>query len=185
MSDQAPANNSQTLAIALAVIAVLLAAIIGVMVYNNVQSNQLPAPQATVPATGTGASTGIGGATGGAAPAVDPNFDPKTAARLPKGTTPEQWAKEYYEACQSGDWETAVKRLPADKQASTTPEQLKEQITGYNVTGYKIVSATEEGDKMLVVAEQQTGFGNFTSNWTFVKDGGDWVLQSKAVGGMK
>jgi hypothetical protein len=184
MSEQSN-NNQQTLVIGLAVIAVLLVAIIGVMMFRANASTNLPEPVATAAVAGAvaGANTGAPTDPGAAAPA---QVDPKTAVKLAKGTTPEQWTEQYYKACDSGDWATAVKRLPADKQASTTADSLKEQVGGYGIVGYKISSSSEQGDQAIIVVDQETSqYGTFENTWTFAKTDGEWVVVSKAVTGMK
>jgi hypothetical protein len=187
MSDQAQNNNQQMIVIALAVIAVLLAAIAGVIIWQQSQA-AVPAVPAQAPAAtptqDAAAPAGMGGTTQ-AAP--DPAaVDPSGATKVPKGTEPEAFVKAYYDACDSGDWEAAYKALPADKQAGQTPEGLQQQVEGYNVTGFTITSANVEGDKATVMVDQVTGsYGTFENQWTFVKKDGAWLVTSKQVTGMK
>ena len=76
--------------------------------------------------------------------------------------------------------------LPAAKKAGSSPDALKQQVEGYGVVGYKVVSATEEGNKATVVVDQQTSqYGTFENTWVFQKDGDTWLVASKAVTGMK
>jgi hypothetical protein len=195
MSDQtATSSNQNTIVIALVGIAVVLAAVVGYMLWQ--QANALPPAQPAAqqtPADAQGAApadAGQGDAATGAdagASTEAPPIDPATAVALPEGTSPEQWVTEYYEATESGDFAAAVQHLPADKQAQTTPESLEEQLAGYGISGFSVVSATEEGDKATVVVDQTTNsFGTFENTWTFVKaDDGAWVVSTKAVTGMK
>ena len=92
-------QNNKMIVTALAVIAVLLAAIAGFIIYQ--QSTALPgvtvAPSTGATGTGTTGTgtTGsgmMGGATGGTTggAAASAPFDPKTATKVPKGMTPEQ-----------------------------------------------------------------------------------------------
>ena len=172
-------NQQKTIVIGLGVVVVLLVGIIGVMMYQ--QSVAVPEPSVN------GAAQSAPAPAGGEQPAAQPApVDPASAVKLPEGTTPEQWVDEYYAACDKGDYETAVSRLPADKQAGTTPEALGEQLAGYGITGYSITSATEEGDAAVVVVDQTTdSFGTFENTWQFQKDGDGWIVVSKAVTGMK
>ncbi len=196
MSEQAQGNNQQMIVIALAVIAVLLAAIMGVLIWQQSQaavpavSSQaapaaVPAPSATAP-SGMGAGTG---ADAGAAPQAAPDpavVDPSAATALPKGTEPEAFVKSYYEACDKGDWEAAYDALPADKKQGQTPDGLKQQVEGYNVTSFAITNAAVEGDKATIMVDQVTGaYGTFENQWTFVKKDGAWYATSKQVTGMK
>jgi hypothetical protein len=198
MTDQtATPSNQNTIVIALVGIAVVLAAIVGYMLWQ--QSSALPPaqPAQQVPADSQGIAPTDGGqggaapgaeagAAGAGAPTEAPPIDPASAVALPEGTSPEQWVTEYYEATENGDFQTAVSHLPADKQASTTPEGLQEQLAGYGITGFSVVSATEEGDQAVVVVDQTTNsFGTFENTWTFAKTDGGWVIASKAVTGMK
>ena len=167
MSEQATGNSQQTLVIGLVVIAALLAAIVGVIIYQQSSANSLPQPTAqTAPATDpAGAPAGMGGAPAGmgdapagmgqGAPAAE--FDAKTATKVAKGVEPEAWVTEYYEACDKDDWAAAFDRLPAAKKANNSPDALKAQVSGYGIEGFKVTSAKVEGDKATVIVDQVTG----------------------------
>ncbi len=180
MSEQAQTNSQQTLVIGLVVIAALLAAIVGVIIYQ--QSTALPAPnvQATpqtpeqqTPPAGMGQSAPVA-------------FDPKVATKLDKGVEPEEWVKQYYEACDKDDWQGAFSRLPAAKKTGNSPDALKEQVSQYGIKGFKITSAKIEGDKASVLVDQVTGqYGTFENTWTFTKVDGEWLVENKAVTGMR
>jgi len=184
---------TNTVVIGLVVVVVVLAAGLGYAVYNNNRAvptiTELPASSTTADgssdaAASTGAGTGAMGAATGAAASTD--FDPKTATKVAAGTTPEKWVDAYYAAADKGDWETAYNHLPAAKKAGSSPDALKQQVEGYGVVGYKVVSATEEGNKATVVVDQQTSqYGTFENTWVFQKDGDTWLVASKAVTGMK
>lgn len=183
MSEQVRRTDQQTLAIGLGVIAVLLAVIVGLIVYFQGQRTAIPEPTGqagTAPApAGQQAPAGMGQQAAAA-------FDPKTATKVPKGVEPEEFVKGYYEACEKGDWTAAFNALPAAKKAGNSPEALKEQVTGYGIKSYKITSAKVEGDKATVTVDQVTGqYGTFENTWTFVKKDGVWLVESKAVTGMK
>lgn len=188
-------NSQQTLVIGLVVIAALLMAIVGVLVYQ--QANAIPAPTVTnqtpvgQPSPAAGGSTtggtnggttgGTTGQTGAAAP-----VDPKSATKVPKGTEPEAFVEAYYAACEKGDWQAAFDALPADKKVGQTPDGLKEQVGGYGIKSFKVTGAQVQGDKARVDAEQVTAnYGTFVNTWTFVKKDGTWYVESKAVTGMK
>ncbi len=184
MSEQATTTNQQTIVIGLVVIAALLAAIVGVLIYQQSQAASIPEP--TVQGATSGATgqqmppTGMGGQT------TPAQFDPAKATKVPKGTEPEAFVTAYYTACEKGDWQAAFDALPADKKAGNSPEALKEQVTGYGIKEFKVTGATVEGDKATVKVEQVTGqYGTFENTWTFVKKDGQWLVESKAVTGMK
>jgi uncharacterized membrane protein len=189
MSEQTQTNN--TLVIALVVIAVLLAAIVGVIIYR--QNTAVPAVTATAPATtpapaegsASGAmGGGMGGATGGTSTPAE--VDPATATKVPNGTDPAEYVNAYYEACAKGDWQAAYDMLPADKKAGNSPDALKEQVSGYGIESFTVSKAEIKGDSASVNAEQVTGqYGTFVNTWTFTKDGETWLVASKAVTGMK
>ena len=189
MSEQTKINQ-QTLVIGLVVVAVLLAATAGAVIWR--QSSTLPEPTATTPATqpSTDATAGAagagGGATGAGGAAAPADVDPKSATAVPKGSEPEEYVKSYYEACDKGDWEAAFNALPADKKANNSPDALEQQVSGYGVESFAITGATVEGDSATVKVDQVTAsYGTFENTWTFVKKDGEWFVASKAVTGMK
>ncbi len=200
-------QNQKYLVIGLAVVALVLAGVIAWLVLgsNNSanpaspattnlggteQAAELPPGHPSTTDTGTaGAPAGMGGAPagmGGATAAPPANFDPTTATKVPADSDPKKFVDAYYAAVMKDDYATAFKHLPADKQTGSSPDALKQQIEGYGVTGYTITSAAQQGDSYTVNADQKTSsYGTFSNTWVFVKNGNVWVLQSKAVTGMK
>ncbi len=187
MSEQAQQNNQQMIVIGLAVIAILLAAIVGVLIWQ--QNKAIPAPTSTsqAPVTqdpaaaATGAPAGMGAATGETV-----EFDPATATKVPAGTEPEAYVKSYYEACDAGDYAKAYALLPKDKQASYgDANAFGEQLKGYGITGYELEPAKVDGDTATITAWQQTPMGAFGYTWEIVKVDGEWVVKSRNQSGMK
>ena len=195
-------QNQKYLVIGLAVVALVLAGVVAWLVLgsNNSgnpaspattdlgaaqQQGQVPAGQpSTATAGGAPAGSPMGGAA--AAPQAPANFDPKSATKVPAGSDPKKFVDEYYAAVMKKDYATAFKHLPADKQTGSNPDALKQQIEGYGITGYEITGASQQGDQYSVAADQKTSsYGTFSNTWVFVKNGNVWVLQSKAVTGMK
>jgi hypothetical protein len=180
MSTQTQSNNQQIIVIGLIVIAALLAGIVGVIVYQ--QTRAIPAT--TADATQTQTQTPQTNTQSPATPAGD--FDPKAATKVPKGTDPEAYVKAYYTACDKGDWQAAFDALPTAKKANNSPDALKQQVTGYGIKSFAITDSKVEGDKATVTVDQVTGqYGTFVNTWTFVKKDGTWLVESKAVTGMK
>jgi hypothetical protein len=191
-------QNQKYLVIGLAVVALVLAGVIAWLVIGSNSSadtaasgttNAATTQQQTQPSAGTTTGGAMGGATtGGAAAAgqAPATFDPKTATKVPAGSDPKKFVDEYYAAVMKKDYATAFKHLPADKQTGSSPDALKQQIEGYGITGYSITGAQEQGGQYTVNADQVTSsYGTFSNTWLFVKNGNAWVLQSKAVTGMK
>jgi hypothetical protein len=173
--------------IALVVVAVLLVGGLGYLIWNN--SQKLPAPTltGTTSNSASSATTSTGSGATGSTSLVPAEFDEKSATKLPAGTTPEKWVDEYYAAADKGDWQTAFDHLPTLKQKDyVSADGLKQQVSGYGVVGYKITSATEQGDQAKVTVDQQTSqYGTFENTWVFEKSGSTWVVAGKAVTGMK
>jgi hypothetical protein len=182
-----PRATTNNVVIALVVVVVLLVGGLGYVIWHNSQA--LPAPTATVnSSSNTAASTtATSSASTGAASLVPADFDAKSATKLPSGTTPEKWVDEYYAAADKGDWQTAFDHLPTLKQKDyATADGLKQQVASYGVVGYKITSATEQGDQATVTVDQETSqYGTFENTWIFQKSGSTWVVAGKAVTGMK
>ncbi|PKQ16791.1 MAG: hypothetical protein CVT67_03200 [Actinobacteria bacterium HGW-Actinobacteria-7] len=199
MSEQAQNNNQQMIMIALAVIAVLLAAIVGVMIWQQTRAAAPAVPVASAPVA-TDPAANPAADPNAAAPSTAPStnsgtpnqaapdpaaFDVSGATKVAKGT-PTDFVTAYYEACDKGDWAAAYSMLPADKQQGQTPEGLQQQVEGYSVQSFSIAGSNIEKDKATVIADQVTAsYGTFENQWTFVKKDGTWYVASKAVTGMK
>ena len=185
MSENArPAVNNVVIALIVAV--VVLAAGLGYVIWKNNSSVPAVGDVSTGSNTATTATSTAGAGTGTGTSIVPTDFDAKTATEVPSGTTPEKWVDEYYAAADKGDWATAFKHLPSAKQTGSSPDALKQQVAGYGVTGYKITSATEQGDQATVTVDQETSqYGTFQNTWVFKKQGSTWVVAGKAVTGMK
>jgi len=187
MSEQTQ-NTNQMVVIGLAVVAVLLAAIAGILVWQQSQAAQLPVPAATTaPATTPEAPAGMGGAPagmGGAASSAPVEFDAKTATKVPEGMTPIELVKAYHEAVAAGDYEAAYKMLPIDKQQSYGDAAAYEaQVKAYGITSYEMGQPTEEGDTFTVAATQVTPQMPITYTWTLKKVGDQWYVAARTMGG--
>ncbi len=176
-------STQKQIVIGLVVIAALLAAIVGVLIWQN-NSNSVPAPTAT--GTQTGAATDTSGTTmpgaNTGAPAAE--FDPATAPKVAADQTPEAYVKAYYQACQDGKFADAYKMLPTATQAYYQNEAgFESTLKGYGITGFSVQPQKESGDTITVVGAQQAQGMEFPYTWTFVKgDGGAWLVQSRNMG---
>ncbi|GAB4279420.1 MAG: hypothetical protein Kow0056_12540 [Coriobacteriia bacterium] len=179
---QATLQPNKTILALVAVILLLVAVIAGVLV---AKSGDVPGPDSAATSAGTSGVADAGGAQAGgvAPPAAD--FDPTTATKVPADVTPEDFVAGYYEAVLAGDWEEAYSRQPAARQTGDV-DGFAQQIQGYGVVGYEITGATQQGDQYMVTVDQQTAqYGTFVNQWVFYNHEGEWVVQDKAVTGMK
>jgi hypothetical protein len=181
MSDQTQSNNSQTIVIALVVVAVLLASLVGVLIYQQsktAQIAQLTPPAATTEPAAT-PPAGMGAPAGEAVA-----FDEKTATKVPAGTTVEDYLKAYHEAVVAGKYDVAYKMLPLDKQKSYgDAASYASQVKGYGINGYKLGTTTEEGDSATIVALMENPAMPITYTWVFKKVGDAWFVASRTMGG--
>jgi len=198
MSEQTQSNSQQTIVIALAVIAVLLAAIVGVLIYQQSQSAKLAASSATadtatssgsgIPAgmggTATGGTGAMGGTASGGTAAAATEFDVKTATKVPAGMTPVEMVKAYNEDVIAGKYAVAYKLLPLDKQKSYGDAAAYEtQVKAYGITTYNMGTPVETADSVSVAAEQVTPQMPITYTWEFKKVGGQWYVAARTMGG--
>ncbi|HEY3317722.1 MAG TPA: hypothetical protein VGK50_04805 [Coriobacteriia bacterium] len=175
-------SNQKMIIALLGVVAVLLAVIVGVLVFKS-PSSSVPAVDTTalqqLPSTTgtgtTGAPTGMPGAT------PSGPFDPAKATKV--SGDPKTHVDKYFSAIVKGDYATAFKLLPVDKQAQGE-EAFASQIKGYGMSKYELGKADIGTDKATVQATVQTSGGPFTYIWSFVKYKGAWVVESRKIGGM-
>ena len=181
MSEQTQSNN-QTVVIALVVIAVLLAAIVGVLIYQQSQSAKL-ATVGAAPSASTDAGTAAQ-APAGMNAGTTTAFDAKTATKVPAGMTPAQLVKAYNEDVIAGKYADAYKLLPLDTKTNYGDvTAYGTQLKGYGITSYKIGTPAENGDTVTIAAEQVTPQMPITYTWTFKKVGSQWYVASRVMGG--
>lgn len=176
-------NNQQAIVLALVVIAVLMAAIVGVLIYQQSKAASIPAP-VDASASQTQPPAGIGGATG--APAgggTEAKFDAKTAPKVPQGTEPEAYVRNYYELCDKGKYDEAYKMLPTATQAYYgDASKFKSTLEGYGITGFDVKKSTATDKEVKVVGTQKAQGMEFAYTWTLVKQGSDWLVKSRDMG---
>lgn len=178
--ESAPAQN-KTVLILLGVIVVLLAALVAIFVVSRPAATPDTTSQGTTPPAA--AETSGTTAQAGMAPSTAGTFDPATATKVPGSTTPEAYAKLYYQSILDKKWEQAFKMQPAASQQGQSVAQFQQtQEQMYGMTAFKIVSAKIEGDTATVEVEQTLGAnGTWGALWTFVKYNGGWVVKSRQV----
>jgi hypothetical protein len=178
MSEQTQANNQQMIVYALIAIAVLLAVIVGFMIYQNVQGS---AGMSTTTPPPTSNASDIAAKMPTAAQPVA--FDPSTATKLPAGMTPQEALKTYMENVKAGKYAEAFELLPlTQKNSYGTADAYGEQLKAYGITGYKISDPTTNGGDVLIVSEQDTPAMNISYTWTYTKVGSTWYVKSREMG---
>ncbi|MDF1542020.1 MAG: hypothetical protein RQ731_03175 [Anaerosomatales bacterium] len=177
MSQSALGQKQVTLLLAVA--AVLLAAVIGILVWQN--SNSSPtasvAPVSTDPVAQ--APTGMG------AQVPEVEFDPATAPAVPEGQTPLEYLTGYYEACAAKEYETAYGLLPvASQQYYGDAASFEQTLEGYGISDFSVDEPVEGGDTVSIVGWQVAQGMTFGYEWTFVKaDDGTWRVKSRTMAG--
>jgi hypothetical protein len=111
-------------------------------------------------------------------------FDPATATKVPADSDPEKFVTAYYQAILDKKWDVAFKMQPAKSQVGQTVEafqQTQEQM--YGMTKFEIADAQIGSTEATVVVAQtlKEPNGVWTAVWTFVKDGGNWLVKARAV----
>ena len=191
MSEDTQSTNQQTIVIALVVIAVLLAAIVGVVIWQASEAaNTLPSPtpiSGVVVPSAAGTDTAPSSSGQVVKPATTDaagSFDAKTATKVPKGMSPEQMLKAYGDAILGNKYADAYKMLPLDKQQSYGDSAAYEaQVKGYGITGFNTGKPVADGDTVTIVSEQVTPQMPITYTWSFKKVDGAWYVVSRTMGG--
>jgi len=179
--------TQKQLVIGLAVVAALLAAIIGLLVWQN--ASGVPAPTSNA---GAVADTSGGDTSGQMPPAntgssAGGEFDPATAPTVPAEETCESYVNRYYELCQEGDYATAYTMLPTATQAYYGDAAGFEQtLTGYAISGFSVQPQVEGDGQISVVGIQQAQGMDFPYTWVFVQgENGEWLVKAREMGGMQ
>lgn len=181
MSDQAQTNNQQVIVYALVAIAVLLAAIVGFMIYSNMKSGSSVAGSSTTAPADSAAADIASQMPSTPQPVA---FDPKTATKLPAGMTPEQALKAYNDDIMKKKYTEAYNLLPlAQKTSYGTADAYGSQVGQYGITGYKLGQPVTTGTDVSISAEQDTPQMNISYTWTYTKVGKDWYVKSRTMGG--
>ncbi len=181
MSQSALGQKQVTLLLVAA--AVLLAAIVGVLVWQNTNAPEVPAVgSATEPAGGSMGGAAPPANMGSAqAPAVE--FDLATAPAVAEGQTPAEYVTAYYEACAAKDYGAAYELLPvASQQYYGDAASFEATLESYGVTDYSVGDAVESGDSVSVVGGQEAQGMMVSYEWLFVQaDDGTLRLKSRTM----
>lgn len=180
-------TNQNKIVYALVAVAVILAGVVGYMVWGG--SSEVPAPTATAENTNptnttpstNGTSTGMPPANTGSQTA----FDPASAPKVPADETPEEYVRRYYQSCADGDFATAYTMLPvATQQYYGDAAAFQQTLEGYEISGFEVSPQVESGDQVTVVGTQSAQGMPFPYTWTFVKgEDGSWLCKSREMGG--
>jgi FlaG/FlaF family flagellin (archaellin) len=149
-------NTNRTVMILAGAVVVLLIAFVAVVVLNT-GSGATPAPTATTDGTAATATTATSN------PGMTPStaFDP---ANIDK------------------KWDAAFKMQPAASQSGTVADFQSTQEM-YGMTAFTIFADTTGSTDATVVVRQDLGTnGIWNATWTFVKDGGTWLVKTRKVG---
>ncbi len=179
------AGADKTVVALLGAVVVLLLVVVGIVAWPALAGDDTPPP--TQDAAQSAPSQGDVPADMPAGTAVA-EVDPAEATQVPADTTPEDFASAYYESLLAGDFGDAYNRLPTSDKVQTYPtvEDFQATIQGYGVTGYELVSFQDTDDGFYtVIVDQGTDYGTFTNQWVFQAVDGGWVVNDKAVTGMK
>ncbi|HEY5516728.1 MAG TPA: hypothetical protein VIL15_00525 [Coriobacteriia bacterium] len=172
-------TNRIVMYLSIAVVVLLVAFVAVVIVISG------GAKTASTPGTTPTSTTSTGTTQGGMSPsAPDATFDPATATKVPAGSDPTKFATTYYQAILDKKWDVAFKMQPAKSQVGQTVEafqQTQEQM--YGMTKFEIADSQIGSTEATVVVAQtlRDPNGVWTATWTFVKDGGNWLVKARAV----
>lgn len=177
MSESAVGNKQVTILIAIAV--VLVAAVVGIIVWQNSQASRT----AVAPVQTSGMPVQQPAAMGGQAPEVE--FDPATAPAVPQGQTPLEYLQSYYKACEANDYATAFKMLPvASQKYYVDAAGFEETLRNYGISEFSVDEPVENGDTVSIIGWQVAQGMTFGYEWTFVKaDDGTWRVKSRTMAG--
>jgi len=179
MSETTGARNNMV-PILLGVVAVLLLAIIGILVFGGTGGTDTASSDTT---DSTTAGTVTTSDQAGMSSSTSAEFDAATATQVPEDMTPEEYVAAYYQAILDQEWETAFAMQPATSQEGQTAADFQSTQEMYGMTAFAIEDAQDDGETAVVTASQDLGAnGIWAAQWTFVMYDGTWVVQSRAVG---
>lgn len=173
--------TQKQLVIGLVVIAALLAAIIGIVIYQG--GNSVPDVNTAAVPTGTDPAASPQG--NPVSPTGTEEFDPATAPVVPADETPEEYVNRYYQAAADKDYEAAYIMLPTATQVYYGDSAgFQSTLEGYGLSGFSVNPQAEAEGRITVVGVQEAQGMQFPYTWTFVTgDDGSWLVMSREMGG--
>lgn len=170
-------NTNRTVMLLAGAVVVLLIAFVAVVVLNNGGGT----PVATAP-TGTSATPTTTSTSNPGMASSATSFDPATATKVAAKDTPKTFVSAYYQAILDKKYDVAFKLQPAASQSGTVADFQSTQEM-YGMTAFSIFADTTGSTDATVVVRQDLGTnGIWNATWTFVKDGGSWLVKARKVG---
>ncbi len=167
-------SNNKMLVALLGVVAVLLAVIVGILIFKSPSA-------ATAPVTSNPAATN---------PTPQPTtpagpFDPARATKVPAGMSPAAFVENYFKAIVKADYATAYNMLPVDKKQSYgSADAFGTQLKSYKASGYTMGKTSTSGKDVTVEATLKTPSAPFGYTWTLEKYNNGYVVKSRTLSGM-
>jgi hypothetical protein len=176
-------NTNRLVMILAAAVVVLFVAFIAVVLVTTSSKSSTTASTASTTGTSTTASTASTTAVTNEGMSSSTNFDASTATKVPSGTAPKDFVAKYYQSILDKKWSTAFKMQPAASQQGATVSGFQQTQETYGMTAFSVFSSTVGSTEATVVIEQNLGTnGTWNATWTFVKNGGDWLVKERKVG---
>ncbi len=100
------------------------------------------------------------------------------ATVVPEGTTPEEFAAEYYEAYIAGDWAKAYEYLPAATKAREDLEAFKASRSTMPIGEYTVKAPVEsiEGTATIITVPVELQLGGSGSGMTWISN---WIFEKR------
>ena len=183
-----PAVGQKQTTVLLIAMVVLLAVIVGVLVWQNARpGTQVPAATSTMPPNdAAGLNSGMPSDPMTAMPTT-PQFDPATAPVVPEGVDLAEYVRSYHEACEAKDYERAFTLLPiATQQTYGSADVFEQTLEGYGISDFSVDEPVVEDGEAIVVGYQVAQGMTFVYEWLFVEnDEGQWLVAARTNAGTR
>jgi hypothetical protein len=172
-------NTNRTVMMLAGAVVVLLIAFVAVVLLNTGSGGT---PVAQTPGTTTDSTAPTSTSNPGVGSSAGAAFDAATATKVPADSSPKAFVTAYYQAIIDKKWDVAFKMQPAASQAGTVADFQSTQEM-YGMTAFSIFTESTGAAEATVVVRQDLGTnGIWNASWTFVKDGGSWLVKARKVG---
>lgn len=122
------------------------------------------------PAATSGVATAAPTAASTAPPKRGPGaalkFDPKTAPRVPKGTSDEEYIAAYYRALAKADWKAAFALVPKNEPGETLAD-FRDLASAFPLKSFTILGAAPGVDAGILVVHVTPTDGVWNTVWRF------------------